>query len=254
MPKRPRRRFVTLQARLAALHPELDDPTGAITSGRVRVDGRIVTNPRSAVPHDAAIRVVGRLRPRGALKLQAALDTFTLDVRARIAADIGASTGGFTTALLEAGAARVYAVDAGHGQLLGSLRVDPRVVNLEGVNLGDLDHRHIPDVVDVITIDLAYLALAAAAPQLERLRLAATADLVALVKPMFELGLASPPDTVELLDTAVRHASLGLTATGWQIIATTPSPVTGRRGAIELLLHARRTHQPDSTRAFTRFE
>jgi 23S rRNA (cytidine1920-2'-O)/16S rRNA (cytidine1409-2'-O)-methyltransferase len=104
--------------------------------------------------------------------------------------DVGAAAGGFTRVLLRAGSTRVYAVDAGHGQLVGSLRADARVVNLEGVNLGELA---VDEQVDFVTLDLSYLALADAIPQLERLRFADDARLVALVKPMFELHAASPP-------------------------------------------------------------
>ena len=157
-----------------------------------------------------------------------------------MAVDLGASTGGFTTVLLEAGAARVYAVDAGFGQLLGSLRLDRRVVNLERVNVASLGPERVGEVVDVVTMDLSYLAVAKAARQLVRLRIAADADLVALVKPMYELGLSRPPATEHELSRAVDLARAGLEATGWRVVATIPSPVRGRRGASELLLHARK--------------
>ena len=130
---------------------------------------------------------------RGEAKLAAALAALRVDVHGT-AVDVGAAAGGFTRVLLGAGAQRVYAVDAGHGQLLGSLRADPRVVNLEGVNLGVLV---IDEPVDLVTIDLSYLALADAVPQLERLDFAADAHLIALVKPMFELHAPAPPPQPE---------------------------------------------------------
>jgi 23S rRNA (cytidine1920-2'-O)/16S rRNA (cytidine1409-2'-O)-methyltransferase len=113
---------------------------------------------------------------RREVKLQAALDTFQLSVSGRVALDMGASTGGFTRVLLTAGAPRCYAVDVGHGQLLGSLRCDSRVVNLESTNLGDLDRRLVPEIIDVITMDLSYLSLASAVPQLDRIAIADNAD------------------------------------------------------------------------------
>ena len=134
----------------------------------------------------------------------------------------------------------MYAVDAGYGQLLGSLRQDARVVNLERVNLGELDRELVPDTVEVITMDLSYLAVAKAAPQLERLAIAPGADLIALVKPMFELGLATPPTEPAQLDAAADRARAGLEACGWRVVAAVRSPVTGARGAIEMLVHARR--------------
>lgn len=204
------------------------------------VDGRIVTNPRSLVRHDAAV-VIDAPRPlRGEGKLAAALAAFQVPLAGRIALDLGAAAGGFTRVLLAAGAQRVYAVDAGHGQLLGSLRRDPRVVNLERTNLGELDCHLVPDRIDVVTLDLSYLSIAAAVAQLDRLALAADADLVALVKPMFELRLAEPPRDPASLREALRRASAGVEAAGWRVAGSVESPTPGARGALELLLHARR--------------
>ena len=109
---------------------------------------------------------------RGSAKLAAALDAFGIDVAGRLCLDVGASTGGFTSVLLERGAARVYAVDAGHGQLLGSLRQDARCVNLEATNVGDLTVALVPDVIDLVTVDVSYLALREAVRQLSALQLA----------------------------------------------------------------------------------
>ena len=134
----------------------------------------------------------------------------------------------------------MYAVDAGYGQLLGSLRQDPRVVNLEGTNLGELSIDLIPDQVEFVTLDLSYLALAAAVPQLVAVRLAEDADAVALVKPQFELGLASPPQGWLQLGAAVNKATCGFRAAGWEVIGAIESPVLGARGSLEYLVHARR--------------
>ncbi|HUJ57780.1 MAG TPA: SAM-dependent methyltransferase [Kofleriaceae bacterium] len=214
------------------------DPIAEILAGHVRVDGFPVRNPDSRVARDAAI-VLRRPEPlAGEVKLRAALAAFAPAVAGRVAIDVGASAGGFTRVLLEAGARRVYAVDAGFGQLLGSLRQDPRVVNLEATNLGALDRALVPERIELVTIDVSYVALAAAVPQLEVLELAADAELIALVKPMFELGLDAPPPDDRLPD-ALARAVAGIART-WRVTGAIASPVTGHRGAKELLVHARR--------------
>jgi 23S rRNA (cytidine1920-2'-O)/16S rRNA (cytidine1409-2'-O)-methyltransferase len=226
-----------LERLLRIARPDLADPAAAIAAGLVLVDGRIVTNPRSFVRRDAAIAVRAPRVLRGEAKLAAAFD---VRVARRTALDLGASAGGFTRVLLEAGARRVYAVDVGHGQLLGSLRRHPRVVNLERTNLGDLDRARVPDTVDVVTIDLSYVSVASAAAQLGRLAIAADADLIALVKPMFELALATAPHDAAALERAIAAAGRGVEAAGWRVAGRMPSPVRGARGAVEGLLHAPR--------------
>ncbi|HKA86571.1 MAG TPA: SAM-dependent methyltransferase [Haliangiales bacterium] len=212
------------------------DAEAMVRAGRVFVGGAPVVSPRARVPAGAALVIEPPRELRGTIKLRAALDAFGVAIAGRTAVDLGASTGGFTLELLRRGAARVYAVDAGYGQLLGSLRQDPRVVNLERRNLADVV---IPEPAGVVTVDLAYLAIARAAPQIARLPLAAGADLVALVKPMFELGLASAPTDDASLEEARRRAAAGLAAHGFAAIAAVPSPIAGARGARELFLHAR---------------
>ncbi len=176
---------------------------------------------------------------RGSVKLRAALDHFGVIVEDRIALDVGAATGGFTTVLLERGAAKVYAVDAGHGQLLGSLRQDPRVVNLEATNIAELNDELVPDAIDVVTIDVSYLALRRATTQLQTVRLSEGADLIGLVKPMFELALAEAPTDRSTIDQALDKAVDGVIAAGWTVVATMDSPVTGAKGAPELLIQGR---------------
>lgn len=157
-----------------------------------------------------------------------------------MALDVGAAAGGFTRALLDAGARRVYAVDAGHGQLVGSLRQDERVVNLEATNLGELDRRLVPEPIELVTIDVSYLSLSAAVPQLERVELAAGAELVALVKPQFELALGRTPDDEPTLAAALDRARAGIEAAGWRVLESIRSPVLGAGGSNEFLVHARR--------------
>jgi 23S rRNA (cytidine1920-2'-O)/16S rRNA (cytidine1409-2'-O)-methyltransferase len=181
--------------------------------------------------------VVPTAELHGREKLGFALEHFGVSVSGRVAFDCGASTGGFTQALLDAGAARVFAVDAGFGQLLGSLRQDDRVVNLERTNLADA---RVDGTVDVVCLDLSYLSLADGLPQLA-VDLSAGADLLALVKPMFELHLGRLPDDQEAgLADAVELASAAATSAGWAVVGTSRSPVLGRSGAVEGFIHARR--------------
>ena len=217
--KRARRSFEKFLYQIREKHPEVIDPESLIRSGQVLVDGRIVTNPASLVRLGASIVVVRARVLRGEVKLQAALETFQVPVSSRVALDVGGSAGGFTRVLLTAGATRCYAVDAGHGQLLGSLRCDSRVVNLESTNLGDLNRRLLPEIIDVITMDLSYLSLASAVPQLDRIAIAGDADLVVLVKPMFELGLPALPEEGVLLKRAVVQAIQGIELGPWKVLA-----------------------------------
>jgi 23S rRNA (cytidine1920-2'-O)/16S rRNA (cytidine1409-2'-O)-methyltransferase len=119
------------------------------------------------------------------------------------------------------------------------LRQNPRVVNLERTNVGELDRRLVPDELELVTIDLSYLSIAAAAPQLGALRLAPAADLIALVKPAYELAVGLLPVDDQAIAAAVTHATNGLVAAGWLVNARERSPVRGARGAIEWLIHAR---------------
>lgn len=238
MPKRQRAQFVALKSLLAKRHPGLD-VDAALASGRVLVDGRSITNPASLVRSDAAIRLLPERRLRGEIKLAHALKELGVPVAGRIVLDVGASAGGFTTALLDAGASRVYAVDAGVGQLVGRLRANPRVVNLEGHNLGELTAERVPEPLALITMDLSYLSIAHAVPQLAPLLLAPDAHLLVLVKPTFELRrpkLARSPEDVR---AAVDAVAAAVHRCGWTSLDTANAPRTGRGGAVEVFLHAR---------------
>ncbi len=227
-------------ARLRRERPDVHDPEAEIAARRVFVAGAPILSARAQVRADAALVIESATVLRGTLKLRAALAAFALDVHGKVALDLGASTGGFTVALLDAGAARVYAVDAGHGQLLGRLRQDARVINLERTNLGELGPELVPGPVDVVTMDLSYLAIARAAAQLGTLHFAPDAALIALVKPMFELALDHAPTDDASLTRAVLQACAGLARHGWHVLASAASPIPGGRGAIEAFVYARR--------------
>jgi len=236
-----RARFVSLTQLLQRRHPELTDAAEAVTDGSVIVDGRTITNPRARVRAEASTRVITPRRLRGELKLAAALDAFGLDVAGAVAVDLGAAAGGFTSTLLDRGAARVYAVDVGFGQLRGHLRRDARVVNLERTNVAALREAIIPDLVDLVTIDLSYLAVAEAVRSLQRLRLAPDAALVALVKPTFELRAGSLVTDPGHIRHAIQIAVEAGASAGWQPRACTIPAITGAGGAIEAFVLARRT-------------
>jgi 23S rRNA (cytidine1920-2'-O)/16S rRNA (cytidine1409-2'-O)-methyltransferase len=232
----PKPRLIRLERAVATAFPELEDPGAAIREGRVAVAGQVRDNPASMVAREAALALDPDSSLRGTRKLAPALERFPVRPEGAVVLDAGASAGGFTQAMLDAGAAKVYAVDVGYGQLVGSLRQRDDVVVLERTNVAGLGPGVVPDPVDVVTLDLGYLALAEALPQLEQLRYAPGARLVALVKPMFELRLADPPEDEPALMRARDAAAAGAQRAGWRIEDWIHSPVTGSRGARELFI------------------
>jgi 23S rRNA (cytidine1920-2'-O)/16S rRNA (cytidine1409-2'-O)-methyltransferase len=234
-----KKKLVALLALLQEQRPDIADPEELILQGRVLVDGYPVTNARARVSRGGSIRIREEVPLRGERKMRAALKGFGLQVRGTTALDAGAAAGGFTKALLDAGARRVYAVDVGHGQLLGSIRQDGRVVVLERTNIADLTQALVPDTLSVITLDLSYLSLAEAVPQLNVLDISTSAVLVALVKPMFELGAAKLPPPSDWQD-AVEAAMRAVDVSCWHVRDVMWSPVLGKGGAVEFFLLATR--------------
>jgi 23S rRNA (cytidine1920-2'-O)/16S rRNA (cytidine1409-2'-O)-methyltransferase len=239
-PKKKRSSLVALVPLLRRRLPGVDRPEELVLRGQVLVDGAPISNVNAFVRADAAIRVLQPKPLRGTVKLAHAITAFGLDMTGLVAVDVGAAAGGFTKALLDAGAARVYAVDAGVGQLRGSLRADPRVVNLEHTNLALLGEQLVPEPVDVVVMDLSYLSVADAVPQLGQLRLRPRAQLIALVKPTFELHQGQLAADGGQVSAAVMKAARALRRAGWAPAGQVSSPVPGARGAVEVLLLARR--------------
>lgn len=219
-----------------------------VLAGLVYSDTKRLDKAGLQLPEDTPLAVKGRDHPwvsRGGLKLAHALEHFAISPGGRVCLDVGASTGGFTHVLLHGGAARVYAVDVGHGQLAWSLREDARVVVLERLNCRALGREHVPEPVDLIVSDVSFIGLETALPA--PLALAADeAALVALIKPQFEAGREHVGKGGVVRDPAVHAAvceriSAWLAAQpGWQVLGITPSPITGPEGNVEFLMAARR--------------
>jgi 23S rRNA (cytidine1920-2'-O)/16S rRNA (cytidine1409-2'-O)-methyltransferase len=216
-----------------------------IEAGEVEIDGLVASKVATQVRPDQKVRLVAEDHPwvgRGALKLLGVLEPLGVDVAGRVCADLGASTGGFTEVLLARGATRVYAVDVGRGQLAWKLRVDPRVVNMEGVNARHLDA--LPEPAERIVGDLSFISLALILPTVRRL-LAPGGEAVILVKPQFEAGRGGVGKGGLVRDEGVRAAAIArvrqdAVAAGFEVIAGMDSPVAGAKaGNVEHFLHLR---------------
>jgi len=216
---------------------------GVVYSGERRLD-----KPGTMVAADLPIEVRGAPHPyvsRGGLKLAHALDHFGLGVEGAVALDVGASTGGFTDVLLRRGAARVYAVDVGYGQLDAKLRSDARVVVLERTNARHLTSAQVPEPVGFVVCDASFIGLRTILPA----PLALTrpgARLVALIKPQFEVGPARLGKGGIVRDEALRREVCDTIAAwlagqaGWRVLGLTESPITGADGNVEFLIAATR--------------
>ncbi len=232
---------VALVAR--GLAPTRERAQALILAGRVAVDGRPAVKAGQPVADDAAIAVAGPPHPyvsRGGLKLAAALDHFGIDPAGRIGLDVGASTGGFTDCLLQRGAARVYAVDVGHGQLDAKLRADPRVVVREKVNARSLSEADVPETVDLAVVDVSFISLRLVLPAVAA-RVRPGGAIVALVKPQFEAGRGEVPrggvvrseETRRRVVAEIEDAGRAL---GLEVLGVVASPIAGARGNAEFLL------------------
>ena len=218
----------------------------AIEAGRVRIDGRLARKPGDLV-EEAAELIAEATHPwvsRAALKLAHALELWPVEVEGRAVLDVGASTGGFTEVCLARGAAVVFAVDVGRGQLHPSLKADPRVVGLEATDARTLDRSLVPEPVGLVVCDASFIGLAKVLPP--ALALAGPdADLVALVKPQFEVGPERVGKGGIVKDAAAQAEALAgarasVEAEGWKVRGTADSPVLGGDGNREFLLWAGR--------------
>ena len=214
-----------------------------IAAGVVRVAGKPAKKPSQKVG-DEALSLTENPNPyvsRAALKLAHALKAFALSPKGAVALDVGASTGGFTQVLLEAGAAKVYALDVGHGQLHPKLASDVRVVNLEGINAKSIPEGAVP-MVDFIVTDVSFISLAKALPLALGLGKRG-ARFVGLIKPQFEVGRAKIGKSGIVKDGAAKAQAREdvrcfLKAEGWEITHENESPIRGQHGNQEFLIAA----------------
>lgn len=229
------------------IFPSREKAKASIMAGLIYVDGQRVDKPGTPVDESSEITVKEDLCPyvsRGGLKLEKALELFDFTLDGAVAVDIGASTGGFTDCMLQKGAQKVFAIDVGYGQLDWKLRNDPRVVNMEKVNIRYLDTDTVDKDIDFISIDVSFISLKLVFPVAAQL-LSETGSLVCLVKPQFEAGRNQVGKKGIVRDPAVHEEVLQNVAgyaadNGLYCHGLTYSPVTGTKGNIEYLMFLRK--------------
>jgi 23S rRNA (cytidine1920-2'-O)/16S rRNA (cytidine1409-2'-O)-methyltransferase len=216
-----------------------------IAAGLVLVNEQKIDKAGTLVAEDAEIRILGEVLPyvsRGGLKLEKALTAFPVFVQDRICLDVGASTGGFTDCLLQHGAAKVYAVDVGYGQMAWKIRQDPRVIVIERVNARDMDQSLIPELVDLVVIDVSFISLQKVIPSVLKF-MKSVSGLVALIKPQFEVGKEQVGKGGIVRNEAARNEAVERIAgfvgeQGFEVRGVIPSPITGQDGNVEFLIYA----------------
>ncbi len=215
-----------------------------IMSGLVFVNGQRMDKPGASVDPEAAVEVRGEALPfvsRGGFKLDKALKVFPVDPAGKICMDCGASTGGFTDVLLQHGAAKVYAVDVGYGQLAWKLRCDERVVNLERTNLRYVTDEQVPEPLDLAVMDVSFISVRLVLPAVKAL-LKPGADLICLIKPQFEAGREEVGKKGVIRDEAVHRRVVDEVLSFAPTVGLCPvgldfSPIKGPEGNIEYLCH-----------------
>lgn len=219
-----------------------------VMAGLVYSETRRLDKPGTALPEDTPLELKGQDHPwvsRGGLKLQHGLDHFGIDPSGMTCLDVGASTGGFTDVLLSRGAARIYAVDVGHGQLAWKLRQDARVVVLERTNARHLTAEQIPDAIDLVVCDASFIGLELVLARPLELT-GPNAFLVALVKPQFEVGKERVGKGGVVRDPALHEEACQRIAgwlaaqPGWAVLGIEPSPILGPEGNREFLIAGRK--------------
>ena len=220
-----------------------------IMAGKVRVADQYLTKAGQKVRSDVEIQIKNLDRKyvsRGGLKLEAALSRFALPVSGKTVLDAGASVGGFTDCLLQHGAAKVYAVDVGYGQIRATLANDPRVINLERTNIATLQIEQFEPALELCVADLSYVSLTRALPTLAAL-FVGKKTLVGLIKPLFEGASQAAPNSVNSLRTALETVATGSQACGLSLIDLIVSPILGNTNTIEFLGLFSDTAQPRGT-------
>ena len=217
---------------------------GLILSGDVKVNGNPVNKAGTLIDEDAEIELTGKDIPyvsRGGLKLEKAIKEFGINVKDKVAIDVGASTGGFTDCLLQYGIKKVYAVDVGYGQLAWKLRKDPRVIVIERKNIRYLNPDDIGEPVDIATIDVSFISLKLVLPVVKNL-LKEKGEIIALIKPQFEVGkgevgkggIVKEKEKHEKVISEIKSFAIDL---GFKVLNVTESPIQGQKGNVEFLIH-----------------
>ena len=226
------------------LAPSREKARTLIMAGEVFIDTLRIDKPGAAVPEDALLTVKEQAIPfvsRGGLKLDKAVRKYGLDFTDMVTMDVGASTGGFTDCMLQNGAAKVYAVDVGTNQLAWKLRSDERVVNMERTNVRYLEADSLPEKVDVVTIDVAFISLDKVLPAVKKI-IADDGIVIALIKPQFEAGKENVGKKGVVRDpqvhlTVINNVIATARELGFKIAGLDYSPVKGPEGNIEYLLY-----------------
>ncbi len=221
-----------------------------ILAGLIIVNEQKIDKAGTLVPENVEIRILGQEHPyvgRGGVKLERALQEFRIDPTGKIAIDIGASTGGFTDCLLQHGAKKVYAVDVGYGQLAWKLVTDPRVINLERTNVRYLSPGDFPEQMDIATIDLSFISLTKILLPVSSL-LKLQADIIALVKPQFEIGKGEVGKggivkSTEKHQQVIQKISEYAESIRIAVKNVIESPIKGARGNTEFLMHLKHVCQ-----------
>ena len=214
-----------------------------IMAGLVLVDGQKIDKVGTLIKSEAEIRILGDsigYVSRGGLKLAKAIEAFSIELKGKVVADIGASTGGFTDCSLQNGAVKVYAIDVGYGQLAWSLRTDERVVNMERTNIRNVTPADLNELIDFASIDVAFISLEKVLPAAKSL-LQPTGEIVALIKPQFEAGREKVGKKGVVRDPKVheeviQHVIDFSRSIGFVPLDLTFSPVKGPEGNIEYLV------------------
>ena len=213
-----------------------------IMLGKILVDGQKIEKAGTLISRDSKIEIIGKEMPfvsRGGFKLQKALEVFPINLRGKICADIGASTGGFTDCMLQHGTAKVYAIDVGYGQLAWKLRNDERVVNMERTNIRNVTRADLNDVLDFASIDVAFISLDKVLPVAYEI-LSDVGEVAALIKPQFEAGRDKVGKKGVVRDKKIHAEVLNYVLTfaqnlNFKICGLDFSPIKGPEGNIEYL-------------------
>jgi 23S rRNA (cytidine1920-2'-O)/16S rRNA (cytidine1409-2'-O)-methyltransferase len=216
-----------------------------IIAGQVLVNEQKQNKSGALIPEAAEIRILGEQLPyvsRGGLKLESALKEFGVSVAGKTALDVGASTGGFTDCLLQHGCEKVYAVDVGYGQMAWKLRQDPRVVVIERTNIRTIEPSLIPGPVSLVVIDASFISLEKVIPSIMQF-LRPGSELIALIKPQFEVGKGQVGKGGIVRDETARAAAVAriadfIRSIGLDVTGVIPSPIQGQDGNVEFLIHA----------------